>query len=386
MHFDFDNDDHAIRDALRRWGRERLAPHYQARELADRLEPALLLEMGENGFLGVDLPQAWGGLGASAVTAGVVIEETAYHDFNVSYAQLLGSLMGGIVAEHASASVAEPTVRAICAGRALVALGLTEPGGGSDAANLSLRAERIDGGYRLTGEKASASFAGYADQCVVLARTGEQATGARGITALLVDLDAAGVSRQPYADLGTRPVGRGSLFFDGVEVPEARRLGREGEGFSQVMRGFDYSRALIALQCLGAARASMDETWAFVSERRAFGRPIAKFQGVTEPLAVFETQIEAARLLCYKALWLKDRGLPHTSEAAMVKWWAPKLACDAIQQCLITQGHMGYTMELPHQQRLRDVLGLQIGDGTAQIQKMIVARERIGRVAVPYVD
>ena len=386
MDFDFSEDQRAIREAVARYGRDRLAPRYQEREREERLDPALLQEMGQMGFLGVDLPETYGGLGASSVTAGVVIEETAYHDFNVSYAQLLGSLMGSIVADHAAASLAEPTVRGICEGRLIVGLGLTEPGAGSDAASLSLRADRIAGGYRLKGEKASSSFAAYADECVVMARTGEQAEGARGVTAFLVDLNSPGVSRLPYEDIGTKPVGRGSLFFDGVEVPETRRLGSEGQGFMQVMRGFDFSRALISLQCLAAARASMDETWEFIRERKAFGRPIAKFQGVTEPLAVFETQLEAARLLSYKALWLKDQGRPHTSEAAMVKWWGPKLAYDAIHQCLLTQGHMGYSTDMPHQQRLRDVLGLQIGDGTAQIQKMIIARERIGKVAVPYVD
>ncbi|MDP7604345.1 MAG: acyl-CoA dehydrogenase family protein, partial [Alphaproteobacteria bacterium] len=163
-----------------------------------------------------------------------------------------------------------------------------------------------------------------------------------------------------------------------------RRLGTEGDGFRQIMNGFDYSRALIGLQCIAAARASLDETWEYVQERQAFGQPIAKYQGVTQPLAEAETLLEAARLVCYKTLWLRDHGMPHTSEAAMCKWWAPQVAFDVIHRCLITHGHYGYAKDLPHQQRLRDVLGLQIGDGTEQIQKMIISREKIGRVAVPY--
>ena len=172
------------------------------------------------------------------------------------------------------------------------------------------------------------------------------------------------------------------MFFDDVRVEETALIGVEGAGFRQVMGGFDYSRALIGLMVLAAARASLDESWAYIQERQAFGKPLAAYQGVTFPLAEAETMLEAARLLCYKTLWLRDQGRPHTAEAAMVKWWAPKLAFDVIHQCLLAHGHSGYSKDMAHQQRLRDVLGLQIGDGTAQIQKMVIARERVGRVAL----
>ena len=151
-------------------------------------------------------------------------------------------------------------------------------------------------------------------------------------------------------------------------------------GFKQVMQGFDFSRALIALQCLASAAASLEETWQYVTEREAFGRPISEFQDVTHPLAELETKYAGARLLTYQCLWLRDQDLPHTVEAAMVKWWAPQLAFEIVHQCLQTHGHLGYSRDLPHQQRLRDVLGLQIGDGTKQIQKMIIAREYLRRV------
>jgi cyclohexanecarboxyl-CoA dehydrogenase len=150
-----------------------------------------------------------------------------------------------------------------------------------------------------------------------------------------------------------------------------------------VMSGFDYSRALIALQCIGAAQASLDEAWAYAREREAFGGPIARFQGVTFPLVEGETQLAAGRQLAYHALALRDAGAPHTVEAAMVKWFGPKTAFDVIHQCLLTFGHYGWSMDLPHQQRLRDVMGLEIGDGTAGIMKMIVARARAGRAANP---
>ena len=165
-----------------------------------------------------------------------------------------------------------------------------------------------------------------------------------------------------------------------MEVPATHRLSGEGKGFTQVMQGFDYSRALIGLQCAAAAQASLDETWTYVQERHAFGAPIAQYQGVTFPLAEGETMIAAVRQLCYHALELRDAGAPHTAEAAMCKWLGPKTAVDVIHQCLLTHGHYGWSFDLPHQQRLRDVMGLEIGDGTAQIMKLIIAREKAGRV------
>jgi cyclohexanecarboxyl-CoA dehydrogenase len=181
---------------------------------------------------------------------------------------------------------------------------------------------------------------------------------------------------------GQRAIGRGALFFDGVRVPASHRLGDEGRGFVQVMQGFDFSRALIGLQVLAVARAALDETWAHVAGRQSFGKPLSAFQGVSHPLAECQTRLEAARLLCLQALWLKDRGLPHAAEAAMCKWWAPQVAYDTVHQCLLMHGHGGYDRG-PMEQRLRDLLGFQIGDGTAQIMKTIVARHHAGRGAVP---
>lgn len=383
MDFDFSEDQQAIREAVQRYAQGQLAPCYQQREGEGRIDRKLLKEMGELGFIGAELPTEFGGLGLDAVTAGVIVEEIARADFNVSYVQLLASLNGSLLAQ-AAPELARGIVPGVCAGELILGLGLTEPGGGSDAANLKLRADLQGDHYILSGEKASISFASQSDYLLLFARTGEQEQRARGVSAFLVPMNLPGITATDYDDLGTRAVGRGSIFFDQVELPATQLIGEEGKGFGKIMQGFDYSRALIALQCMAPAMASMEETWAYTTEREAFGLPIAKYQGVTEPLAEFETQLAAARLLAYQTLWLRDQGRPHTKEAAMLKWWGPKLAYDAIHQCLLTHGHMGYTKELPHQQRLRDVLGLQIGDGTAQIQKMIIARETVGRVAVPY--
>jgi cyclohexanecarboxyl-CoA dehydrogenase len=178
--------------------------------------------------------------------------------------------------------------------------------------------------------------------------------------------------------MGQWPIGRGTLSLDDVEVPGENLVGEEGRAFSAAMGHFDYSRAAIGLQCLGAAEASLEETYRYVTEREAFGRPLAAFQGVSAPLAEHATLVRAARLLCYETLWRRQEGLPHTAEASMCKWWAPVVAKNAIEACLLVHGHYGWSDELPFQQRFRDVFGYQIGDGTAQIQKQVIARRLIG--------
>jgi len=292
------------------------------------------------------------------------------------------SLSGAIMARHGDPAVAGPWLRGVMAGELIPAIALTEPGGGSDAANLTLRATKDGASYILDGEKTSTSFATQAAFAIVWARTGAQSSGAGGISAFLVPLDLPGIKTSEFDDLGGRCAGRGSVHFDHVVIPATHLIGRENDGFVQVMQGLDYSRALIGLQCLAVARQSLEETWSSTAERTSFGKPLIANQGVSFPLAEAETQVEACRLLCLKTLWLKDQGLPHTAEAAMCKWWGPKLAFDTVQTCLLLHGHGAYTEEMPYAQRLRDVLGLQIGDGTAQIMKLIIARHKAGRSAV----
>jgi cyclohexanecarboxyl-CoA dehydrogenase len=380
----FNEDQLAIRDLARRFARERLAPHYQAREKAGVMDRDLVREMGDLGLLGVDLPEQFGGLGAPGVTAGVIAEELAYGDFNISTVQVNVSLLGAILANSGSPALVEEWLPRMIRGEILLGICVTEPSGGSDAGNMTLRCRRDGDHYVLNGEKTSITFADCADAFIVFARTGSLESAAAGITAMIVAAESPGLSRTRFDDVGSRIIGRGSVFFDNVRVPVANRLGAENQGFTHVMRGFDYSRALIALECVGCAQASLDEAWEYTKTRTAFGAPIAQYQGVTFPLVEGESHLAAVRQLSYHALALRDAGQPHTAEAAMVKWMGPKTAFDTIHQCLLTFGHYGWTLESPHQQRMRDVMGLEIGDGTAGIMKLIVARERVGRAAVQY--
>jgi cyclohexanecarboxyl-CoA dehydrogenase len=379
----FTEDQLALRDVARKFSRERLAPKYQQREQDGRLDRGLLREMGSLGLIGMDLPEAYGGSGLNAVTTGAIVEELSYGDFNVGAIAVVQSLCGAIVETSGLEAVRSAWLPRLTRGEALLALSITEPHAGSDAGALRLKAVREGEAYRLFGEKTSTTFSDSADAFLVFARTGAESDAAKGVSAFLVPADSDGLSKTRFRDLGQKMLGRGSLFFDSVRVPLDHRLGDEGRGFTEVMAGFDYSRALIALQCIAAAQASLDEAWAYAKERQAFGGPIAQFQGVTFPLVEGETQLAAGRQLAYHALALRDAGQPHTVEAAMIKWFGPKTAFDVIHQCLLTFGHYGWSMDLPHQQRLRDVMGLEIGDGTAGVMKMIVARARTGSAADP---
>lgn len=375
MNFGFNDEQNAIRDVVARFSAEVLAPGYRQRDKEGVIEKEVIRQLGEMGLLGGELPEAFGGSGMDCVTSGLIIEEISKGDFNVGYIPLLASLNGQIIASHAAPDLAKEWLHGMTTGQKVACIALTEPHGGSDAANLRLKAEHQGDVYVLNGEKTSISMADQADVAVVFARTGTVEQRASGISAFLVPMDSPGITTTRFEDNGQRAIGRGSIFFDNVAVPARNRMGDEGKGFKQVMQGFDYSRALIGLQCLAVAQQSLDETWQWLTERTAFGQHLSAFQGLTHPLAEYQTYVHAARLQCYHALWLKDNNLPHNAEAAMNKWWGPKLAFDVVKQCLLAHGHTGYGEDLPFAQRLRDVMGLQIGDGTAQIMKNIVARE-----------
>lgn len=375
MNFAFTEEQDAIRESVARFSADVLAPGYRKRDQAGVIERSLIRQLGEMGVLGGELPEEFGGSGLDCITSGLIVEEISRGDFNVGYIPLLVSLNGQIIASHASPELAHAWLPDIIAGRKIPCIALTEPHGGSDAANLRLKAERKGDVFVLNGEKTSISMADQADVAVVFARTGTVEQRASGISAFLVPMDLPGITTTRFEDSGQRAIGRGSIFFDNVEVPAGNMMGAEGKGFKQVMQGFDYSRALIGLQCLAVAQQSLDETWQWLTERQAFGQHLSAFQGLTHPLAELQTYVQAARLQCFYALWLKDSKLPHNAEAAMNKWWGPKLAFDVVKQCLLAHGHTGWGEDLPFAQRLRDVLGLQIGDGTAQIMKNIITRE-----------
>ncbi len=383
MDFAFTPEQEALARTLRAFARKELAPRSQRWDKGGEFPWDAWRQMGELGLFGLRAPAVYGGQETDLVTTGIAIEEIARGDFSCTYGIQLASLAGEIIGRNATEDVRKRWLPPMIQGESVLAIALTEPGVGSDAARLACRAVPTGDEYEITGEKSGISL-GMVAHAVMLFATTDPAAGARGVTAFLVPLDLPGVSRGALRDLGARAIGRAVLSFDHVRIPASHRLGEEGTGFYQVMRGFDFNRVLIALACLGAAQVSLEETMTYVRERQAFGKPIAQFEGVSFPIAEAATLMEAARLLAYKGLWLADRGERHTKESAMTKWWAPRLAVETIHQCLLLHGHYGYTDELPFEQRLRDVIGLEIGDGTAEVMKLIVARELMGRESLPY--
>ncbi len=381
MNLEFTPEQEELSRTLRNFARKELAPRSGAWDKSGEFPWDVWRQMGELGLLGLRTPAAYGGQEADYLTFGIAMQEIGRGDFGCTYGIQLAGLAGEILGRNASDDIKERWLPPTARGETVIALALTEPGVGSDAANLACRAERDGDAYVLTGEKSGISLAMAAQAAIVFART-DRSGGARGVSAFLVPLDLPGVSRSPLRDMGTRVVGRAVLAFDHVRVPASHRIGEEGSGFYQIMQGFDYNRVGIALACLGVAQVSLEETMVYANERRAFGRPLASFEGVSFAVAEAATHLEACRWLCYRALWLADHGRPYTKESAMTKWWGPRLAVETIHQCLLFHGHYGYTDELPFEQRMRDVIGLEIGDGTAEVMKLIVARQLMGREVV----
>jgi cyclohexanecarboxyl-CoA dehydrogenase len=374
----FSEEQDMFRDTVARLAQAEFREGYLERATSTEYPRDALKVLANNGLLSMAISEELGGQSASAITMGIAIEELARADFNVSYVAFNAILTGGLASRLLPRGEREPWARAISRAERLLCAGFTEPRGGSDLQGLRLRAERDGDGWRLTGEKTSVTTSPHADAAIILATT-DPSQRSRGTVLLLVDLDDPTVSLQRFRDPGFRPQGRAAVSFDGTYVPRSRQMGEIGEGFREIMREFELSRTLLGLMCVGTARRSMDMTVEWVRQRQAFGQPISKFQGVSFPLAEHDTYLEASRWLAYRSLALRDAGKPHNREAAMCKWWMPQIAAAAINDCIILHGHTGWAEEMPLTQMMKDVSGLQIGDGTPQIQKLVIARSLIGR-------
>lgn len=365
----------AFRESVRSFAQAKLAPGYLERALSDEFPADVHHLLAEQGLIGIEVSAEHGGQGADHLAAGIACEEIARADFNAAYMVFSSTAEGGIIEREPH--LAPELLPALLAGDLKLCLGLTEPESGSDAGAMKATATRVAGGWLLNGEKTSITGLPSAHMAIVFARA------PAGITAFLVTLDDPTVTRQRFRDPGLRPVGRGSITLQDTFVADDRVLGQEGRGLALVLREFDYTRSLLGLMAIAVAESAIDMTVKYTQERHTFGRPLAANQGVTFPIAEHLTQLEAARWLCYRALSLRQAGRPHTREAAMVKWWGPHVALRAIEDCIVLHGHVGWSDEMPLQAMRRDVSALLIGDGTPQIQKMIIARETFGREPRP---
>lgn len=381
--FSWSQEQELFRQSLQRFAHSELAPHYGRWDRNREFPSEQFTKMAGLGLFGLRVPPEYGGLGADCVTAGIAVEEIARGDFNCATPILSAGIAAEIINRFGTEAQKQSHLPDIASGKKTVSLGLTEAEAGSDAASLKMKALRDGDFYIITGEKSTVTM-NNSDFFLIFARTDISQQRSRGISAFLVPRELPGITTSIYKDLGCRPIPRGPVVFNEVRVPAHHMIGPENRGFLVVMNSFDYNRVLIALTCLALAEQSLTETLQYVKERKAFGKALAKFEGISFPLAEAATLIEAALLLCYKALWLRDREQPHTKEAAMTKWWVPKISVEIIHQCLLLHGHYGYTEEFPLEQRLRDAIGWEIGDGTSEIQKVVIARELMGREFLPY--
>jgi cyclohexanecarboxyl-CoA dehydrogenase len=380
--FGFNEAQEMFRRQVKTLAQKEFAPGAGARAKADSLPRDLIKMMGDNGLLGVNQPEEYGGQPADWVSLGIVVEEVARADFNLSMVPTLAAGMS-LALMQAEEPVRAEWIPPMLAGDILPSLATTEPDMGSDVASLQARAVREGDHYILNGEKTSVSFGMQADFCLIFAKT-DPAAGSRGVSCFIVPLDSPGISRSPLPAMGCKPMGRTSLVMDGVRVPARYRLGEEGRGFPMVMGQFNLIRINLALMALGIAQTSLEDAMRYAMERKAFGEPLAKYEGVSFKIAEGATLLEATRMLCYRALWLRDQGLDHVKESAMCKYLGPKVALRVVHDALLIHGHAGYSEELPLEQRLRDIIGWEMADGTAEIMKIVISRELMGREFLPY--
>lgn len=378
MDFALTEQQRMLQASLRDFAMQELRPHYTRWDRSREFPAAVWPRLGEMGVFGLRVSERLGGTDLSYLEAGMAIEQIAKGDFNVCYGILNACFAGDILSRFAKPDLCEGWLRPLSSGQKVISVLLTEPHCGSDAASIRTSAVRDGDHFVVNGEKSAVTLLMAADAGILFAKTAPDRK-ASGVSAFLLPLDASGLHRSPYEDMGAKGIVRGSLFLENVRVPAANMIGPENAGFTQVMQTFDYTRALIGLMCLGAAEQTLEETIEYVKQRQAFGQPVSKNQGVSFPLAEARSKLEMLRWLCYRTLWLRDEGLPHTAEAAMCKAEGPPICADVIRDCLVLHGHYGYTQDFPVEQRYRDVLGQIIADGTPQIMKMIIARHMLGR-------
>ena len=349
-----------------RWDRDELVD----REIVGRL--------GELGFLGLTLPEELGGTPVDSRSYCLLMEELGRGDSAIrGIVSVSLGLVGKSIAAYGTEAQKKQWLPGIASGETLACFGLTEPGIGSDAGNLTTRASRDRDDWLITGEKVFITNGTWAGVALVFARTGGD--GPRGVTAFLVPTDADGFeAREIKGKLGLRGQATASLHLDEVRVPDANRLGEEGKGFRVAMSALDKGRMSIAAGCVGIARGCLEAATGYAKQRVQFGKPIAAHQLVQELLADTAVDVDAARMLTWLAADLLDRGEPMSLAASKAKLFASEAAVRAANNCLQVFGGYGYIDEYPVGKYLRDARVMTLYEGTSQVQKLIIGRALTG--------
>lgn len=356
----------------------RECPREYVREMDEREEyPVdLFQKMGKLGYMGLPLPEEFEGGGADALTLGLVMEElgAAFTAAGLIFLRTV-SMFGSQLVNFGTSDQQREFLPRLASGELIVAFALTEPNAGSDLASLATRAKPSGDGYVLSGQKMFCSGGGYSHLIYVAARTDTEVPKHAGISIILVDGDAEGITARKLKKLGTRASPTYEMFFDEVSVPPGRVLGPENGGWRVLTGSLERERFSLACLCAGGAQVATTDALEYAKQRMQFGRPIGQFQAIQHKLADMQTEVEAARLLAYRVGQLVQDGIPCPKEAAMAKLFASEVFMRAAHDGIQIMGGYGYMMECDMQRYWRDARLMSIGGGTSEIQRNIVAKQ-----------
>jgi short-chain 2-methylacyl-CoA dehydrogenase len=378
MDFDLTDEQEQFRDVVREFAREVVAPGAAERDEREEFPLEVVKKMAELGLFGLPFPERYGGSDADAVTMCLAVEELGRVDQSVGITLSAAVGLGGsLIARFGTDEQKERWLRPIAAGEMVATFALTEPGGGSDAAAVSTTARLENGEWILDGAKAFITNSGTPITGLhVVAGATEPGAGNHGLSTFLVPADAPGITvERAYRKLGWHASDTHGLVFAGCRVPEDALLGERGQGFRQCLAVLTDGRITVAALAVGLAQACLDESLAYANERHAFGKPIGAFQMIQAKIADMQAQTEAARLLTYKAAWLKDRGRDHVAAASSAKLAASEAAMACAREAVQIHGGYGFIEEYPVARFYRDAKILEIGEGTSEIQRLILARD-----------
>ncbi len=372
---EFSEEQQAIQELARNFAQNEIAPVALQYDESQEFPTELFRKMGELGFLGVLVPTEYGGAGMGAIELALIVEEIARACPSIALGVAAhNGLCSNHILQFGSEEIKQKYLPRLATGETMGAWALTEPGSGSDAGAMLTTARRDGDFYILNGTKNFITHGSVGEIAVVMAKT-DPDRGKKGISAFVVDKSMPGFyAAKKENKLGMRSSDTASLVFENVRVPVSHRLGEEGEGFIQALRILDGGRITIAALSLGLAEAAVEHSMRYAFERKQFGQPIAEFQATQFKFAALTTHIEAARLLTYKAAWRRDQGMPYTLEAAQAKLFASELAVRAAEEAVQIHGGYGYTKEYPVEKLYRDAKLLTIGEGTSEIQRIVIAR------------
>jgi len=381
MDFELAEHHQHLRKSVREFARAEIAPHAQRWDKEERFPMELVPKLAAMGLLGIRIPEEYGGSGLDTTAYAICVEEIARVDGSIALTVASHNGLGtGHVRSCGSEDLKRRYLPKAATGEWLAAWALTEPGSGSDSAALRTVARRDGNDWVIDGTKTFITQGSVGGFCVVLARTNPDAPKQRGITAFVVDHGTPGFTASKHLlKLGCRASDTAELTLDGVRVSDAQRVGEIDQGFVDTMRILDRGRISIAAMALGLGYGALDKAVRYSKDRKAFGKPIAEFQAIQWMLADAKTELDASSLLTYRAAWLADRGERHSLEAAMAKLFASEASTKACNAALQVHGGYGYVREYDVERHLRDAKICEIGEGTSEVQRMVISKHVLTR-------